>query len=117
MFLFSALIKYSEKSLLIDEEFHIDKDVPIIVMGDFDVDVKRNDKAFGFMKKHSDLNMVPINYPSTLGKSYIDSTFTRNISPQLLNYVCYVSYHRPILHRNATYPRTIEEFKMKELTL
>ncbi|GBN19755.1 hypothetical protein AVEN_40533-1 [Araneus ventricosus] len=51
----------------IDEEFHIDKDVPIIVMGDFNVDVKRNEKAFGFMKKHFEFNMVPTNYPSTLG--------------------------------------------------
>ncbi|GBO27769.1 hypothetical protein AVEN_173786-1 [Araneus ventricosus] len=70
MFLFSALIKYSETSLLIDEECHIDKDVPIIVMGDFNADIKRNEKAFGFMKKHFDLNMVPTNYPSTLGNSY-----------------------------------------------
>ncbi|GBO04677.1 hypothetical protein AVEN_112724-1 [Araneus ventricosus] len=75
--LFSALIKYSETSLLIDEEFHIDKDVPIIVMGDCNVDVKRNEKAFGFMKKHFDLNKVPTNYPS-IGNSYIDSTFTRD---------------------------------------
>ncbi|GBN76386.1 hypothetical protein AVEN_34053-1 [Araneus ventricosus] len=110
MFLFSALIKYSETSLLIDEEFHIDKDVPIIVMGDFTVDVKRNDKEFGFMKEHFDLNMVPTNYPSTLVNSYIDSTFTGNISPELLNYACYFSYHRPILHRIIAYPRTIEEF-------
>ncbi|GBN19226.1 hypothetical protein AVEN_135217-1 [Araneus ventricosus] len=117
MFLFSALIKYSETSLLIDEEFHIDKDVAIIVMGDFNVDVKKNDKVFGFMKKHFDLNMVPTNYPSTLGNSYIDSTFTRNMSPELLNYVCYFSYHRSIQRRNVTYPRTIEEFKTKELTL
>ncbi|GBL92187.1 hypothetical protein AVEN_91524-1 [Araneus ventricosus] len=73
----SVLIKYSETSLLIDEEFHIDKDVPIIVMGDFNVDVKRNEKALGFMKKHFDLNTVPTNYPSTLGNSYVDSTFTR----------------------------------------
>ncbi|GBN17671.1 hypothetical protein AVEN_144474-1, partial [Araneus ventricosus] len=62
-----ALIKYSETSLLIDEEFHIDKDVPIIVIRDFSVDAKRNEKAFAFMKKHFDLNMVPANYPSTLG--------------------------------------------------
>ncbi|GBM77242.1 hypothetical protein AVEN_71040-1 [Araneus ventricosus] len=55
----------------IDEEFHIDKDVPIIVMGDFNADVKRIEKAFGFMKKHFDLNMVPTNYSSTLGNSYI----------------------------------------------
>ncbi|GBN19277.1 hypothetical protein AVEN_254242-1 [Araneus ventricosus] len=93
IFLFSTLMKYSETSLLIYDEFHIDKDVPIIVMGDFSVDVKRNEKAFGFMKKHFDLNMVPTNYPSTLGNSYIDSTFTRNISPELLNYVCYFSYY------------------------
>ncbi|GBL81841.1 hypothetical protein AVEN_93580-1 [Araneus ventricosus] len=86
MFLFSALMKYSETSLLIDEEFHIDKDVPIIVMGDFNVEVKRNEKAFGFMKKHFDLNVVPTNYPSTLGNSYIYSNFTRNISSKLLNY-------------------------------
>ncbi|GBL71631.1 hypothetical protein AVEN_204486-1 [Araneus ventricosus] len=116
MFLFSALIKYSETGLLIDKEFHIDKDVPIIVMGDFNVDVKRNEKAFGFMKKHFYFNMVPTNYSSTLGNSYIDSTFTRNINPELLNYVCYFSYHPPILHRIVTYPRTIEEFKTKELT-
>ncbi|GBN91445.1 hypothetical protein AVEN_141163-1 [Araneus ventricosus] len=69
----------------IDEEFHIVKDVPIIVMGDFNVDVKKNEKAFGFMKKHFDLNMVPTNYPSSLGNSYIDSTFTRNNNPELLN--------------------------------
>ncbi|GBL78600.1 hypothetical protein AVEN_65192-1 [Araneus ventricosus] len=73
----------------IDEEFHIVKDVPIIVMGDLNVDVKRNEEAFGFMKKHFDLNVVPKNYPSTLGNSYIDLTFTRSISPELLNYVCY----------------------------
>ncbi|GBN05050.1 hypothetical protein AVEN_71186-1 [Araneus ventricosus] len=53
---------------------HIDKDVPILVMGDFNVDVKRNEKAFGFMKKHFDLNMVPTNYPSTLEKCF--NTFT-----------------------------------------
>ncbi|GBO31440.1 hypothetical protein AVEN_161298-1 [Araneus ventricosus] len=117
MFLFSALIKYSETRLLIDEEFHMDKDVPVIVMGAFNVDVKRNEKALGFMKKHFDLNMAPTNYPSILGNSYIDSTFTRNISPKLLNYVCYFSYHGPILRRIVTYPHTIEEFKTKELTL
>ncbi|GBN23848.1 hypothetical protein AVEN_83938-1 [Araneus ventricosus] len=117
MFLFSALIKYSDTTLLIDEEFHVDKDVPIIVVGDFNLDVKRNEKASGFMKKHFDLNMVPANYPSTLGNSYIDSTFTRNISPELLNYACYFSYHRPILHRIVTYPRTIEEFKTRQLIL
>ncbi|GBO19744.1 hypothetical protein AVEN_187128-1 [Araneus ventricosus] len=115
--MFSELLKYSETRLLIGEEFHIDKDVPIIVMGDFNVDVKRNEKAFGFMKKHFDLNMVPTNYPSTLGNSYIDSTFTIKINPELLNYVCYFSYHRPILHRIVTYPRMVEEFKARELTL
>ncbi|GBN83974.1 hypothetical protein AVEN_268433-1 [Araneus ventricosus] len=89
LFLFSALTAHSQTSLLIDEEFHIDKDVPIIVISDFNVDVKGSEKAFGFMKKHFDLNMVSTNYPSTLGNSYIDSTFTRNISPELLNYVSY----------------------------
>ncbi|GBM16475.1 hypothetical protein AVEN_167199-1, partial [Araneus ventricosus] len=43
----------------IDEEFRIVKDVPIIVMGDFNVDVKRNEKTFSFLKKHLDLIMVP----------------------------------------------------------
>ncbi|GBN97817.1 hypothetical protein AVEN_36194-1 [Araneus ventricosus] len=69
MFLFIALIKHSETSLLIDEEFYKDKYVPIIVMGDFNADVKRNEKAFCFLK-HFDLNMVLTNYPSTLGNSY-----------------------------------------------
>ncbi|GBN78476.1 hypothetical protein AVEN_250519-1 [Araneus ventricosus] len=42
------------------------------------------------------------NYPSTLGNSFMDLTFTRNITPELLNYVCHFSYHRPILHKIVT---------------
>ncbi|GBM12272.1 hypothetical protein AVEN_155275-1 [Araneus ventricosus] len=103
MFLFRALIKYPETSLLIDEEFHIDKDAPITVMIYFNVDVRRNEKAFGFTKKNFFLNMVLTNYPSTLG--------VLQYSPELLNYVGYFSYHRLILHRIATCPRTIEERK------
>ncbi|GBN31936.1 hypothetical protein AVEN_267094-1 [Araneus ventricosus] len=48
MFLFIALIKYSETSLMIDEEFHKYKDVRIIVKGDVNVDVKRNEKSVRF---------------------------------------------------------------------
>ncbi|GBL93452.1 hypothetical protein AVEN_59659-1 [Araneus ventricosus] len=89
-------MKYSESSLLINQEFDIDKDVPVIMMGDFDIDAKRNEKAFDSLKHHFNLNMVPTNYPSSLGNSFIDLTFTRNITPELLNYVCYFSYHHPI---------------------
>ncbi|GBN95956.1 hypothetical protein AVEN_20489-1 [Araneus ventricosus] len=39
----------------------IDEDVTITVVGEFNVDVKRNEKAFGFMRKYFDLNMVPTN--------------------------------------------------------
>ncbi|GBM37174.1 hypothetical protein AVEN_14949-1 [Araneus ventricosus] len=59
-------MKYSESSFLIDQEFDIDKDVPIIIMGDFNIDAGRNEKAFDFLKHNFNLNMVPRNYPSTL---------------------------------------------------
>ncbi|GBL90353.1 hypothetical protein AVEN_178802-1 [Araneus ventricosus] len=89
LLLFSDLMKYLESSLLIDQEFDIDKEVPIIMMGDFNIYAKRNEKAFDFLKHHFNLNMVYTNYPSTLGNSCLDLTFTRNITPELLNYVCY----------------------------
>ncbi|GBL93498.1 hypothetical protein AVEN_59693-1 [Araneus ventricosus] len=62
-------VKCSESSLLIDQEFDTDKDVPIIMMGDFNIDAKRNEDAFDFLKHHLNLNMVPANYPSAFGYS------------------------------------------------
>ncbi|GBO02481.1 hypothetical protein AVEN_205965-1 [Araneus ventricosus] len=53
-------------------------------------------------KERAVLNMVPTNYPSTLGNSFIDFAFKRNITTKLLNWVCYFLYHRPILPKIVT---------------
>ncbi|GBM09121.1 hypothetical protein AVEN_5299-1 [Araneus ventricosus] len=98
IFLFSTIIKYSEISLLINEEFHVDKDVPITVMGDFNVDAKRNEKASGFMKKHFDLNMVPTDYPSTQGIHILIQFLPETL---VLNYyIMYITFH--IIDRSYT---------------
>ncbi|GBN55640.1 hypothetical protein AVEN_93351-1 [Araneus ventricosus] len=48
-------MKYSESSLLIDQEFDIDKGLPIIMMEDLNIDAKRNEKAFDLKMSAKDL--------------------------------------------------------------
>ncbi|GBN20189.1 hypothetical protein AVEN_224898-1, partial [Araneus ventricosus] len=53
-------------------------------------------------KKERAVLNVPTNYSSTLGNSFIDLAFTRNITTELLNCIYYFLYYRPILHKIVT---------------
>ena len=48
------------------------------------------------MKKHFNLDSVPIESPTTLGGTTIDLMFAINIDSGLLPLVSYFSYHRLI---------------------
>lgn len=67
MLLFSAMIKYSPTTRLISDNMEVDTNVPIIIVGDFNVDAKLDLHALSFMKKHFNLDYVPIESPTTLG--------------------------------------------------
>lgn len=76
------------------------KNVPIIVTGDFNIDISKEENIgfVEFVKDFLKLNLVSDSrQPTTLGGSCIDMIFSRN-TPDLptKRFITYFSYHRPL---------------------
>lgn len=74
--------------------------MPIIVTGDFNIDVLKpeNLEFIDFMRTYLHLDLASDrSQATTMGGSCLDLTFTRNIRIQCKRYCAYFSYHRPIL--------------------
>ena len=80
-----------------DSESTAAPSVPI-PCGDFNNDPLHNNYLVDFMKNEFGLNYVQTT-PTTLGNTTIDCTFTRNINVDILPYVSYLSYHRPMSNK------------------
>jgi hypothetical protein len=74
----------------------VDADVPIVLCGNFSVDITQNMQFINFMKNTFNIDCVT---NTTLGTTCLDLIITRNISVECLNYILYFSYHRPELNR------------------
>jgi hypothetical protein len=77
------------------------KDVPIIISGDFNIDINKDPSIIQFLKEELNLDYIPTSSPTTLGNTTIDLTFARNISTDTMPFVSYFSYHRPIIRKVA----------------
>ncbi|EZA46684.1 hypothetical protein X777_03551 [Ooceraea biroi] len=78
----------------------MDADVPIVLCGDFNVDIMQNTQFVDFMKNTFNIDCATrATTGTTLGNTCLDFTFTRNISVECLNYISYFSYHHPVLNR------------------
>jgi hypothetical protein len=97
-FVFRMLGAYSEAIRLIFPNMNPDTETPILLYGDFNVDIMQNRLFVNFVKSKFNLDCIR-SASTTLGNTYIDLTFTRNISVETLPYVSYFSYHRPVLNR------------------
>jgi hypothetical protein len=77
--------KFSEYSMVPEEGRNT---IPIILAGDFNIELKKKNETFG------------INMKETFGlKSCIDMVFARNVDNlKCANYITYFSYQRPILN-------------------
>jgi hypothetical protein len=79
------------------------EDMPIILAGDLNVNVKDNYNAelVEFMKDTFELDVLSdLSQGTTRSNSCIDMVFGRNVDNlSYMNYVSYFSYHRPILSR------------------
>lgn len=95
---FFAMLKYSKNAKKISKNMIVDTEVPMIIMGDFNIDAQTNLHALDFMKTQLNLDFVPTRSP-TLGNTYINLTFARNISVDLMPYVSSFSYHRLIVNK------------------
>jgi endonuclease/exonuclease/phosphatase (EEP) superfamily protein YafD len=79
------------------------EDMPIILAGDFNVNVKGNYNAelVEFMKDTFELDVLSdLSQVTTRSNSCIDMVFGRNVDNlSCVIYVSYFSYHRPVLSR------------------
>nr|XP_029715803.1 uncharacterized protein LOC109402861 [Aedes albopictus] len=75
-------------------------DTPVVVTGDFNIDVSKPDnfEFIDFMRIYLRLELASDrSLATTLGGSCLDLTFMRNIRVACTRYCAYFSYHRPIL--------------------
>ena len=77
----------------------VDLEVPIVLLGDFNVHMKDHSVYAEFMEKQFGLKHHPMELPTTLGCTTIDHAFLRNMNIECMPYVSYFSYHRQILHQ------------------
>jgi hypothetical protein len=79
------------------------EDMPIILAGDFNVNVKDNCNVelVEFMKHTFEFDVLSdLSQGTTRSNSCIDMVLERNVDNlSCMNYVSYFSYHRPILSR------------------
>jgi hypothetical protein len=95
--MFQMLGAYAEAIRLIFPNMNPDTETPILLCGDFNMDIMQNKSFVNFLKSKFNFDCISSAF-TTLGNTYIDLTFTRNISVQTLPYVSYFSYHRPVLN-------------------
>lgn len=60
LFLFRAMVRYSENTKKIFDIMVVDTVVPMVIMGDVNTYTHTNLHALGFMKKHFNLDYVPM---------------------------------------------------------
>jgi endonuclease/exonuclease/phosphatase (EEP) superfamily protein YafD len=88
--------------LKIIKALEVEIDVPIVLMGDFNVNVNDKTELAEFLAKkfglvHHTTDGLP--KPTTLSRTCIDHAFLRNMNTECMPYVSYFSYHRPLLNR------------------
>jgi hypothetical protein len=96
---FSALARYGTWILGLIPDLDVDLEVPVVLLGDFNVDMKDHSEYAEFMEKQFGLKHQPMESPTTLGCTRIDHAFLRNMNIECMPHISYFSYHRPIMHQ------------------
>ncbi|KAJ3655750.1 hypothetical protein Zmor_014865 [Zophobas morio] len=96
----SLLLPYVYNSHYVHPIMEVDTDIPILLCGDFNTNVKNDETFIKFMKDMFNVDCASdVNNSTTLGGTTIDLTFSRHIKLETLPFISYFSYHRPILNR------------------
>ena len=100
MLLHQALLPYVHNSQYVPPFLQVDPNMPILLCGDFNQNVKPDDKFLKFIKDKFNLDCVSdMSKSTTLKGTTIDLTFSRHITAETLPFISYFSYHRPILNK------------------
>ncbi|GFX71093.1 ATP-dependent DNA helicase [Trichonephila clavipes] len=95
---YQSLLPYSANLIKLIRNSQPDLETPIVLCGDFNCDPQQNSYLVEFMRNEFGLNYVQTS-PTTIGNTTIDCTFTRNINVDIMPYVSYFTYHRPMLNK------------------
>ncbi|CAG5000102.1 unnamed protein product [Parnassius apollo] len=100
MLLHQALLPYVHNSQYVPPFLQVDPNMPILLCGDFNQNVKSDDKFLKFIKDTFNLDCVSdMSKSTTLKGTTIDLTFSRHITAETLPFISYFSYHRPVLNK------------------
>jgi hypothetical protein len=88
--MFQMFSAYSEAIRMIFPNMNPDTETPILLCGDFNMDIMQNKSFVNFKKSKFNLDCIS-SASTTLDNTCIDLTFTSNISLQTLPYVSYFS--------------------------
>lgn len=77
---------------------NIDKDVPLIICGDFNYDILKNRSLLVSAKQLFDLDCIN-SKPTTQRYTCLDLSLFRNINMELMEFVAYFTDHRPVLNK------------------
>jgi endonuclease/exonuclease/phosphatase (EEP) superfamily protein YafD len=99
---YSSLTRYGKSIQNIIRNLKKDLDVPIALMGDFNINISdgKNELA-EFLAREFKIHHHSNALPTTLGNTCIDHVFLRNMNTECMPYVSYLSYHRPLLKKLA----------------
>ncbi|GFW80600.1 uncharacterized protein TNCV_3234521 [Trichonephila clavipes] len=96
--LYQSLLPYSANLTKLIPNSQPDLETPIVLCGDFNCDLQQNSYLVELMRNEFGLNYEQTS-PTTLGNTTLDCTFTRNINVDIMPYVSYFTYHRPMLNK------------------
>lgn len=96
----NTTMKLSKAFMIRNLFYYKYKDSPVIVTGDFNIDISKEENIgfVHFMKDALELDLISVsNQPTTLSGSCIDMVFTRK-TPEMptKRFITYFSYHRPL---------------------
>jgi hypothetical protein len=94
------MLSYSSVTKKMFQQWECDLDMPIIIMGDFNINVEKLDEFRKCMLLTFNAEfIIDIKEPTTLDNTLTDLSFAKNINASCKPYISYFSYHTPVFNK------------------
>jgi exonuclease III len=98
--MFGTMLSYSSVTKKMFPQWECDLDIPIIIMGDFNINVEKLNDFRKFILQTFNTEFInDTKEPTTLGNALTDLSFARNINASCKPYISYFSYHTPVFNK------------------
>jgi exonuclease III len=98
--MFGTMLSYSNVTKKMFLKWECDLDIPIFIMGDFNINVEKLDEFRKFMLRTFNKEFInDTKEPTTLGNTLTDFSLAWNINASCKPYISYFSYHIPVFNK------------------